>query len=1355
MINKYLYILIIFIFGLFTKVSAYTIKKIGIEQGLSNNNVVGITQDKEGFIWICTGDGLNRFDANTFKVFRASDSDTNSISSNFLNFVFADKTEDVIWVATEKDGLNAYNYKTNIFTHYKHDNSTENNCSIIENGVTHISSDSKGNLWLATYQGGVDYFDKRTKRFLHFNQSNIKGLGSNFNWTLMVDNDETIYAGHVDKGFSIINLQTKTAVNFQHDSKKIFSLADNTVTCIFKDSHNNIWIGTRNGLTLFDPATYQMKNFRNDPDNTASLSLNFVQTITESKDNKLWIGTEGGGINILDLSKFSKDKNPKDVQFEHIIASNIPDGLSSSSVQSIYQDAFGNMWVGGLGSGINFIPKKEPFFKKISYLPIVGNNNSLSDKTVGSLCVAREDLVWLANGTGGLCLYNKDKKIKQINSIGNDPKPQIFTTVYKNSYNDILIGTRDGVMYEYNSQSEKFKQLQCLENITNIPIYSFFEDSKHNIWISTDYGVFVYNRDTEKCKKYTTDNSELSDNVIRAVSEDSYGNIWVGTLIGGLCVFDSDFKLIFNYGTVYDFYSINQIYRDSQGRMLIASQNDLFIFKNYTNNSVLRIGKNFGIAETSIKAIVEGNSQSEFWLSTTNGISYIDIENNKVSNFNTSDNIALGDYMPGAYTKTKDGTIYFGSQNGTTWFNHVFNICKEQEPTPSFTSFLITDTKKHINEFMDIPFSDTVRLAYNQNSIQINFSVLDYSLADKVEYIYQMKGLDRDWFLIKNNNNVTFRNLEPGNYVFSIQARLPDRAWTDEVKSMHVIITPPLRNSWWAKLLYVIIITIVVYYIIKFYKHKLKIENDLQLEKQSRQQEHVLNEEKLKFFTNITHELRTPMTLILGPIEDLLSDDKLNKEQLKKINSIQRVASHLLQLINQILELRKTQNKIRKLHVAKDDFTEYVSATSLKHKEIIQNKGIDFQIRMPKNKIEMFFDPEVISIIIDNLISNAYKYTKQGTIRVEVNNYEENAVVFTELIVQDTGYGISSEDLPHIFERYYQAKNASHAIIGTGIGLALVKDLVELHEADISVTSQRNIGSTFKLKFITNNSYPEAVHLFPDIIQDEQDELEIGSKKVVLVVDDNQEIVDYIHESLIDNYVVLTAENGQIGFEAACEYTPDVIISDIMMPVMDGIEMCKKMKIDVRTSHIPVILLSAKGSTFDQSEGYSAGADSYLTKPFSVNLLKSRITNMLKTREKLSTHYSSNFKNKQLFFNESTNQLDKEFLEKLANIIKENLEEEMNVATIASQLNMSHSTMYRKIKALTNLTVNEYIRKIRLNVGEQLLVTNQYNISEIMYKIGIRSSSYFRQCFKDEFGMNPSEYLQKLKDEKGLSEDVQ
>ncbi|HKJ43909.1 MAG TPA: two-component regulator propeller domain-containing protein [Sunxiuqinia sp.] len=1258
-----------------------------------------------------------------------------------------------MWIASEKNGIDSYNYKTQVFTHYEHDFSGQQKNSLAANGVTYIAGADNGNLWLATYMNGIDYFDKKTGQFTHFNQSNITGLVSNYNWCVIPYSDNEIYVGHVTSGFSIINIKTHTAINFQHDPGDPNSLPDNTVTSIFKDSKNHVWIGTRNGLALFDPETHHMINFKQDSKNPNSLSYNFIESIIEAKDSMLWIGTEGGGVNIVKMNELTEPVNPQHVHFQHINEGVTNDGLSSVSAQSILQDSFGNIWIGGYGAGVNFIPKNPPFFRKISYLPLIGNTNSLNTEAVLGMCVDDQNNVWVANGFGGVCIYKDGQKVKAIDIFENNKKATSVLTVYKDRDDNIWIGCDDGRIYQYNHRTKRYRLLSVFDNLKNIPIYTFFEDSSENLWITTDIGLFVYNLKTKKSTVYTTNNSGLMDDNVRAVAEDGNGNIWVGALGGSLGVYDKNFNLLYDYSRNYKFYSISEIYKDSKDRMWVGSQNDLFLFKNYTNDAVTRIGKisdskSSGLAESFIRSIIEGKGDDEFWVSSTNGISHIDLNTMHISNFNVNDNIAMGDYLNGSVTKTNDGKIYMGSQNGITWFDQVLEQPKSSIPKPVFTNLSLAQTKENnLNEFSDIPFSNSNTFNHDQNSFQINFNVLDYSISHKVEFAFQMKGLDDGWSLINKDKQVTFRNLKPGDYTFNLKRRLHNTEWSDDVTSLHIRINPPWWLSIWAKIAYLVIVVLVSYIVIRLYKYKLRIENSLELEKLSHHQEQELNEEKIKFFTNITHELRTPMTLILGPLEDLIADASIAPEKNQKLVSIHRVANRLLHLINQILEFRKSTNKNRKLRVMKEDFVKYVYDIGLKYADLNQNNKIDFKISAPDAKIEMFFDPEVVTIILDNLLSNALKYTQSGEVKLKLKNYVENNLDYTEVIVSDTGFGISEEDLPRIFDRYYQAKNTAHPVSGTGIGLALVKNMVELHQAEIHVDSQVNKGTTFTIKFLTNNSYPEEVHIHPG---EEEDKDEVGqdSKGVVLVVDDNQEIVDYITDSLMDTYQVITAENGKVGYEKACEKVPDLVISDIMMPVMDGVKMCRTMKEDVRTSHIPIVLLTAKDTLQDKSEGYDAGADSYLTKPFSGNLLKSRVRNILDARKKLSSSYSSKFKDKQELFNESISQLDKEFLEKLNEVVETNIEDEnLNISQIASELNMSHSTLYRKIKALTDLTANEYIRKVRIRVAEQLLITNQYTISEIMYKIGINSSSYFRKCFKDEFGMNPSEYLHKLKGE--------
>lgn len=678
---------------------AYEIEKIGLENGLSNNNVVSFAQDKNGFIWICTKDGLNRFDGNAFKVFKHSETDNNTICSNVLNSVYADKFDDIVWIATEKNGVNAYNYKTHLFTHYQHDHTGQNPNSLMANGVTHITGDEKGNIWLATYQGGIDYFDKKTGFFTHYNQSNVKGLGSDYNWYVLYDSEERIYIGHVTEGLSILNPETRTAVNFKHNPGNPSSLPDNTVTCIFKDSRKNIWIGTRNGLCLFDPETAKMINFKNDPENPNSISHNFIQSIVESEGSKLWIGTEGGGVNVLDFSEKTSEVNPKEAHFKRIPISDTPDGLSSGSAQSIFIDSFGNTWIGGLGGGVNFIPRNEPFFKKITYLPIVGNTNSLNGKTVPGICTDANDNLWVANIAGGISVYKNNKKIRQYNNINNAIVPQNITYVYTDSEMNIWAATDDGRLYQYKTKTNIFVPFTSFSSIKSIPVYNLFEDSGNNLWISTDIGLLKYHIKTGKTIFYTTAIAALRDDNIRVVAEDAQGYIWVGTLGGGLGVFDKDFNLLYQYGNYFDFYSIKDIYKDSKGRMWVASQNDLFLFKDYNSNSVLRIGKNFGLFENDIRAIIAGKTADEIWLSTINGISHIDLNTLHISNFTVSDGIARGDYIHNSKAKTADGTIYFGSQNGITSFNQVLEQPGKFIPKTVFTNFLVNDKLKNLALF--------------------------------------------------------------------------------------------------------------------------------------------------------------------------------------------------------------------------------------------------------------------------------------------------------------------------------------------------------------------------------------------------------------------------------------------------------------------------------------------------------------------------------------------------------------------------------------------------------------------------------------------------------------------------------
>ena len=612
-----------------------------------------------------------------------------------------------------------------------------------------------------------------------------------------------------------------------------------------------------------------------------------------------------------------------------------------------------------------------------------------------------------------------------------------------------------------------------------------------------------------------------------------------------------------------------------------------------------------------------------------------------------------------------------------------------------------------------------------------------------------LEGLENAWYSTQGDNQVTFRNIPHGNYVFKVKTRFRNQEWNENAAQLTVVIAPPLWLTWYAKLGYVILFIFALYALLRFYKRKLDLESSLEVERKQNLNKQELNEERLRFYTNITHELRTPLTLILGPLEDLLSDATLSPKHTNKISIIHDSATRLLNLINRILEFRKTETQNRKLSVAKGDLGQLVQEVGLRYKELNPNNKVNYHIHIETEDTEIFYDADMITIILDNLMSNAAKYTSEGDITLSLRSVEENQIKYTEISVSDTGHGIDAEALPHIFDRYYQAKSKYQAS-GSGIGLALVKGLSELHEGILKVESTVDTGTTFTLRLLTENTYPNAIHAQHDMEKKPMDAEETTitdtpteNHPIVLVVEDNTDIREYIRSSFTDIYEVITAKDGKEGWELAQVRIPNIIVSDIMMPVMDGIELCKRIKEDMRTSHIPVILLTAKDSLQDKEEGYASGADSYLTKPFSAKLLHSRINNLLETRKKIASLLAlADIQPKQESAVSSLNKLDNEFLQKITQIIEENLEmEKMDIAFIADKMCMSHSTLYRKIKGLTDMSANEFIRKVKMHKGVELLMSGQYTISEIAYMIGFSSVAYFRQCFKDEYGMSPSDYV--------------
>jgi ligand-binding sensor domain-containing protein/signal transduction histidine kinase/DNA-binding response OmpR family regulator len=1321
----------------------YTIKKIGIEQGLSNNQIKGITQDRNGFLWFATESGLNRFDGRTFTVYKKNTLQTNSINSNELNQVLADPNDNIIWIATQRNGLNAYDYSTHTFYHYTKKIDDPN--GIIADDVTNLAFAPDGNLWLSTYHAGIEYYNKKTKQFSHYNNVTIPGLVSNRAWSVTDDQEGKLYIGHTDKGLSVISLKDSVVKNYRFDPNNPNSLPANGVNCVFISKKKNVWLGTYNGLALFNPETEKFTVFKNIPGNPSSLLSNFVLYITELKDNKLIVGTENGGVSILDLSQV-KLSEPNNISFQNIVAKDDDTGLSNPSITAILQDSFGNIWLGSYGGGINFISNRSDFFKTWAYSPLKGVENSLSSKTAWGICADDKNRLWIGTERGGIDLYERGIKIKNYRKATSSLPDDIILSALKDSEGNLWFGTFENGAVVHDKYTGQFNKIKSVPKIGN-RVQCLFEDKEKNIWIGTNDGVFSYNLKTKSTRIFNLKNSKLGDNLVRSISQDSMGRLWIGTLGKGLFIFTSQFNYVqsFYIGKGFCSNGITHIFRDSKNRMWVGTREGLVRF-NSCDDTLYRVYKEKdGLADSYIRAITEG-LPGKIWVSTNGGISCFTEKDNLFINFNHSDGIPMGIFMDGSVTKTSDGNIYFGSQNGVCYFDSDNEQAAFKLPLPVISDFKIYD--KHIAQTSyenSVPVTKEINLGYKQNTFSISFNVLDYALNNQVEFMYSLKGLDGSWYQLHNDNQVTFRNIPPGNYEFLLKARIHNQKWTNDATSLQININPPFWLTWWAKINYFVFFIFTTAYIIRFYKRKLNLENALLWEQKNNQKEHELNNERLSFYTNIAHELRTPLTLIIGPLEDLKDEKSLSPAHVKKISLIYRNANRLFDLINQILEFRKTESQNRHLCVVYGDISNLIQEIGLKFKEFNKNKNISFDINIETQDVKLYFDPEVITIILDNLISNAFKNTKKGEIVLSLRSVIKDKTHYTEIEVRDTGHGIPSDALPKIFDRYYQVKS-EYQVSGSGIGLSLVKNLAELHHGYITVQSSSNKGSSFCFQLITNNTYPDALHAHPSEQKPEVYEETSDDKRQILIVEDNAEICEYIASSFSGLYKTLIAENGKVGMELAFAHMPDVIISDIMMPVMDGFELCKILKEDIRTCHIPLILLTAKDTLHDKTEGYLIGADSYITKPFSAKLLQNRIENILESRRRIVELFSSNSDEKRKLLVESLSILDNDFIQKVTSIIEKNLDsEKINIAYIADQMNMSHSTLYRKIKALTGLSANEFIRKIKIKNAEQLLLTGKFSISEIAYKVGINSIPYFRQYFKAEYGVAPSEYINQIK----------
>lgn len=1328
-------------------------RNFSIREGLSNGFVDDMVIDGQGFVWVATEWGLNRIAGNKCTVFYPSNS---AITNNEHVGLFYHPQSNTVWVHSKDGRADIFNCETQTFSHFEVDGKTVWS-------IADICMAADSTIWLADYNGGVHHYNPLTKEHEFIDAKQIRQIANGVR-SITDDGKGNLYIGLRMEGLIIYNTHTKRSRYFKNNPEDPTSLPGDNVRSVCIDHLQNIWVGTNKGLALFDPLKGTFHRFKHEKGNPNTLAGDNIQQIIESPDNILWISSDIGGISKLDLNKYS-NPNAGEVAFTQLTKENYT--LSSNNTRRVAIDAYGNVWVANYSTGVDFIPSSTTSFMTLSFMgePIEGVSAIFNDS---------KDNLWIGQDNK-ISMYRQGAIVRQWDFsqyISNSS-----SSVYlfrEDQHGNIWLGTADNGVLMLNPNTGIFTRFNSTKDLD---VNALYVDKSGKVWAGTEDGVYsIYNNveSKENAINGVIGNSSIPFSII----EDDYGQMWIGTLARGIFVFDKNKKLMAHLGDKPPFpsNSVNQLIKDEDGGIWAATHSGLVYFPNaQTPNNFKTYGEEQGISDNHIRSLVQ-DRQGNIWVSMFSGIACFDRQKKKFYNYDYQSGIPTGNFCVGAAVISASGIVYFGSPGGICSFNPQLLTDLKDMPAVQIIDCeqIVSTTEKQQRIIVPLDENGVAHLRHDENTFKITFTSDNYAQEGNVEYSYLMKGLDDKWYETEGDNEVTFRNLSPGEYTFKVRAKLKSQEWENaKVAEMKVIVEPPLWLTWWAKLIYALIVGGIIYYIFRSYTNQLKLRASLEKTRWEAQQKQELNEERLRFFTNITHELRTPLTLIMGPLEDLMADVRLPEVLSKKVRSIHASSERLLNLINEILEFRKTETQNRRLTVAHADLKTFVQEIGNRFKDLNRNPNVAFNVSVPEQPVDIYFDSEVISTVLNNLISNAIKYTSKGSISLTLS-MEDGKVVIS---VKDTGYGISKKALPHIYERYYQAKGL-HQASGTGIGLALVKSFAKLHEAELKVESEEGMGTEFRFVLDAENTYPNALHKEDAPIEEEKQELlaqeEISepeeeqedARPLILVVEDNDDIRQYIDESLCEDYRIIQARNGKEGRDQAFQEMPALIVSDIMMPEMDGIEMMKILKNDIRTSHIPIILLTAKTSPLDQEEGYDSGADSYLMKPFSAKLLQSRIRNILSGRRRLAEYIiqhnmpsaagmstltsSAGEASGQQSLEEAElaasipelSPLDKKFMEKLNRLIEENMTTvDIDIAFMTDKMAMSHSSFYRKVKALTGVSANEYIRKMKLQRSMVLLQEGESNVTEVAMLTGFNNIGYFRKCFKKEYGISPSEVL--------------
>ena len=1323
-----------------------TFSYISINEGLSQSTAFSIDQDKRGNMWFATYDGVNKYDGYAFTVYQHNEDDPNSIANDISRIVKTD-SQGRVWIGT-RDGLSRYDEEKDIFQNFFYE---KNGKHLQVNGIEEISPEQ---LLISTPEGLI-MFDIKESKFIDdsFSTAMHKTIAST-----LYRQDDQIYIGTSTDGLYTYSITQKTF------EKVIPILGTKQIQAILQQSPTRIWVATEGaGLFLINPKTKEIKNYLHSPSNPKSISSNYIRSLAMDSQNRLWIGT----FNDLNIYHEGTDS------FASYSSNPVENGsLSQRSVRSIFMDSQGGMWLGTYFGGLNYYHPIRNRFKNIRNIPY---KNSLSDNVVSCIVEDKDKNLWIGTNDGGLNLYNPItqrftsytlQEDESARGIGSNNIKAVYVDEKKSL---VYIGTHAGglsILHRNSGQVENFNQRNS--QLVNENVYAILPDGEGNLWLGTLSALVRFNPEQ---RSFTTiekekDGTPVVSKQITTLFRDSHKRLWIGGE-EGLSVFkqeglDIQKASILPVSNVTKLFT-NCIYEASNGVIWVGTREGFYCF-NEKDKQIKRYNTTNGLPNNVVYGILE-DSFGRLWLSTNRGISCFNPETEKFRNFTESDGLQSNQFNTASYCRTSVGQMYFGGINGITTFRPELLLDNPYTPPVVITKLQLFNKVVRPDDetgilTKNISETKSITLKSWQTAFSIEFVVSNYISGQHNTFAYKLEGYDKEWYYLTDSRTVSYSNLPQGTYQFLVKAANSDGKWNPIPTALEIIVLPIWYKTWWALLIFFATFAGFITFVFRFFWMRKSMEAQLEIERRDKEHQEEINQMKMRFFINISHELRTPLTLILTPLQEIINkiSDRWTRNQLEYI---QRNANRLLHLVNQLMDYRRAELGVFELKAKKGNAHQLIQDNFLFYDKLARHKKITYTLHSELEDKEVLFDANYLELIVNNLLSNAFKYTESGQ-SITVTLKEENGWLLLQ--VSDTGIGIPINKQGKIFERFYQIESEH---VGSGIGLSLVQRLIELHHGRIELDSEENKGSTFSVylpqdlsvykpsELASNNEQNEEEQVystnskamyFIDTEKVENESVESGDKKrgTILIVEDNNEIRRYLSNGLADLFNTLEAGNGEEALEKLKDNEVDVIVTDVMMPVMDGIKLCKNVKQNIRTCHIPVIILSAKTDIKDQMEGLQMGADDYIPKPFSLAILTTKIQNMMRTRRRMLDKYAKSLEvePEKITFNA----MDEALLKRAMAIVEKNMDNiEFSTDEFAREMNMSRSNLHLKLKAITGESTIDFIRKIRFNEAAKLLKDGRYTVAEVSTMVGFNTPSYFATSFKKYFGCLPTEYIKKSK----------